>query len=238
MIDGNFLLGEFIKILPNCGLIFLIVTIAYIFRNPLSDLFTHLTHIGAFGVEMDFGEVKEELRSAILTYRKDLFGNLPKDEAVDDAKLEWLLRRAEKIKALLHGARILWVDDQPLANAAIFRFLNDYGVFIDYARDTNEALSAIKWSSNAYEVVVTDMVRAGDEDAGLDLLAGIKELEKDKDPAGWVKVLLFVYAPDPSKGTPAGAEIITNKVDKLLEEIFDIIELKNQKRSKEKDETR
>ncbi len=227
MIDKNFLLGELIKILPNCSLIFLIAVIAYIFRKPLRDLFAHLTHIGAFGVEMNFGEAKEELRSAILTYRKDLFGNLPKDEAVDEAKLEWLLNRAEKIKDLLRGARIMWVDDQPLANAAIFRFLNDYGVFIDYARDTDEALSAIKWSSNAYEVVITDMVRGGDEDAGLDLLAGIKVLEKDKKPEERVKVLLFVYVPDPSKGTPAGAEIITNKVDKLLEEIFEIIEIKH-----------
>ncbi len=222
-VDCNTLVAEFIKIFPNCVLIFLIILAAFIFRRRLRNLFDRLTHFGAFGVEVEFGEAKAQLRSAILTYKKDLLGNLPNDVAVDEAKLHWILNRAERTKDLLQGSSILWVDDQPLANAAIFRFLNDYGVVIDCARTTEEALGALKWSGNAYEVIISDMVRNGNGRAGLDLLDGVNVLNDGKHPDTCIVVLMFVYRLD-SKVPPVGSKIITNKVDELLEEIIAVIE--------------
>jgi hypothetical protein len=51
-------------------------------------------------------------------------------------------------------------------------------------------------------------------------------MNKSKDREDQIMVLIFVNNLDPSKGTPAGAKLITNQVDDLLEEIFDIIERK------------
>jgi len=221
-IEWNLLLPEIIRILPNCILIFLIVALAFAYRRHLNNLFARLNHVGAFGVEVEFGEAKEQLRSAILSYKKDLLGNLPDNEGVDEAKLHFLLNRAERMKDLLQGSRILWVDDQPLGNAAIFRFLNDYGVVIDLARTTKEALSALKWSANAYEVVVSDMVRDGNGRAGLDLVESVQGLNVGKTTDECIVILLFVSRLD-NQVPPTGAAIITNRVDDLLETIFAVI---------------
>src|ERR1041385_555590 len=142
-IDGNMLLAEFIKIFPNCALILLVVVVLLIFREPLRKLFAQMTHVDLLGVKMDFAEaaeVKEELRNAINSYSGIEWYRQGQDEnatqkttaTVDEKTVQQLLDHAERIKKYLHGARILWVDDQPLANAAIFRFLNNYDVVIDY----------------------------------------------------------------------------------------------------------
>ncbi len=235
MIDGNMLLAEFVKIFPNCALILLIVVVVLVFRDPLRRLFAQMTHVDLLGVKMDFAEaaeVKEELRNAINSYSGIEWYRQGQDESatqkatVDEKTLQQLLDHAERIKKYLHGARILWVDDQPLANAAIFRFLNNYNVVIDYARNTKEAESALEWSADAYEVVVSDMIRDDDGRAGLDLLDITQRMNKSKDRDDQIMVLIFVNNLDTSKGTPAGAKLITNQVDDLLEEIFDIIERK------------
>ena len=70
------------------------------------------------------------------------------------------------------------------------------------------------------------MIRDGDKRAGLDLLAITQQMNKSKEREDQIMVLIFVNNLDPSKGTPAGAKLITNQVNDLLEEIFDIIERK------------
>ena len=234
-IDGNMLLAELIKIFPNCALVLLIAVVALIFREPLRKLFAQLVHVDLLGVKMDFAEtaeVKEELRNAIKSYSGiEWFGqgqheNDNPKAPVDEKMVQRLLDHAQRIRKYLDGARILWVDDQPLANAAIFRFLNNYDVIIDYARNTKEAQSALEWSADAYEVVVSDMIRDGDEHAGLDLLAITQHMNQSKERDDQIMVLIFVNNLNTAKGTPGGAKLITNRVDDLLEEIFDIIERK------------
>ena len=211
-IDWNVLLPEFVRTLPNCLLVFLIVAFALAFRRHLSELVSRLTRFGAFGVEVEFGQqAKEQLRQAIHSYT-------PGDGIVDDAKLQAILKRAERLQDLLNGVRILWVDDYPFANANIHRFLNGFGVVIDNARDTKDALAAIEWASSAYEVVISDMNRDGNGRAGLDLIDGIRNLKSTKP------VILFVANLNPDLGVPAGARTITDDVGELIHHIFDVIE--------------
>lgn len=239
-VDSSTLLAvELIKIFPNCLVILILIGIGGTlffrkkYRTRLNELFDRLSHVGAFGVEVEFGEAKAQLQSAILSYKKDPFGTLPQDVAVDESRLYWLLNRAERMKDLLQGSRILWVDDQPLANAAIFRFLNDYGVVVDLAHSTKEAISALTWSANAYEVVVSDMVRGNDSQAGLELLDEIQKLNVSKKPEDLIEVLMFVYKLD-SDIPPKPAKLITNKVDRLIEEIFVVIEKQHLQKPRDK----
>jgi CheY-like chemotaxis protein len=212
---------ELIKIFPNCLLIFLVVLFLVINRSAVGKLFRSVTHLGAFGVDVNFAEAKAELRNAIGSYMKDYRAA---DASIDDKTLRVLLNQAEMIKDLLRGARILWVDDLPLANAAIFRFLNTYGVNIDHARTTIEAVRALEWSASAYEVVVSDMERDGNGKAGLELLAEIKGLEAKLNTK--ITVIIFINKYDASKGTPDGAALITNRVEFLFKKIFNVIEEK------------
>ncbi len=172
---------------------------------------------------MDFSEAKAELQNAIGSY---ITSYRQGKSSIDEATLKSLLNRAERIKDLLRGSRILWVDDQPLANAAIFRFLNNYGVEIDCARTTDEAISALRWSASAYEVVVSDMKRDNDSQAGLDMLERIRKLKIEENLNTDITVFIFLNEYDPSRGTPTGAKMITNRVDYLFKEIFSTIEEK------------
>src|SRR5690349_4250368 len=104
---------ELIKIFPNCLLIFLVVLFLVINRSAVGKLFRSITHLGAFGVDVNFTEAKAELRNAIGSYMKDYRAA---DSSIDDKTLRALLNQAEMIKDLLRGSRILWVDDLPLAN--------------------------------------------------------------------------------------------------------------------------
>jgi CheY-like chemotaxis protein len=210
-IDWNVLLPEIIKILPTSLLLILVITVALILRDRMNELFGRLTRFGAFGVEIEFGQVKEQLRQAIGSYS-------PGEEYVDDTKLKAILKRAERIQDLLLGVRILWVDDHPLANANIHRFLNNYGVVIDNVRETDEALIALRWASSAYELIISDMNRNGNTRAGLELLEGVSSLNLDKP------VIIFVANLNKELGIPKDARTITDDVGELIHHIFDVVE--------------
>lgn len=203
------ILIEVIKILPNCFLPILFLLLLFIFRGRIRDLFDRLTKVGAFGVQVEFGEAKEQLKRALKAY--------PASD-LTEKQVEKLVNRAERLRDLLRGSRILWIDDYPTANAAIHRFLNEYGVVIDKATTTDEAIMALRWSSPAFEVVISDMARQGNGVAGLELLEKIRELPKPRE------IILFVANLDEGKPTPQGARLITNKVDRLINEIFNMIE--------------
>ena len=73
----------------------------------------------------------------------------------------------------LLGARIAWVDDAPKGNKKPAQVLLDWGATIYQALDTAAALRLIP--GGRFDAVISDMVRGSDRNAGLDLLARLKE---------------------------------------------------------------
>lgn len=102
----------------------------------------------------------------------------------DEKKLEEMLRliwhlidevpRDKKIviKGKTRRNRILWVDDYPSNTEFIRCLFEDRNVQFDIALTTKEALSYIK--DNYYDMIITDMGRGNERDAGLTLLKELK----------------------------------------------------------------
>jgi DNA-binding NtrC family response regulator len=94
--------------------------------------------------------------------------------------------------------------------------LDSLRVKVDVATSTAEALD--KLPRNAYDGVISDMRRGNDETAGLELLGEVIQQGSS------VPFVFTVGAYDPSKGIPPYAFGITNRVDELMNLVFDILE--------------
>jgi len=68
----------------------------------------------------------------------------------------------------LQGKRVLWVDDRPEGNRYEMLALKEFGVDVTTARSTSEALDLL--SRATFDLVISDMKRGVDDDAGYDLL--------------------------------------------------------------------
>jgi hypothetical protein len=200
---------EIIRIVPTLVWTVILTLVLWHYRRPLAELFSRVGRIKVLGVEAEFAQAREQLINASKSY----------DAAWNEAELRGVIERADRIRDLLKGARILWVDDHFLANANIFRFLHTYDVVVDSAATTEEAMMALRWSGGAYEVVVTDMVRYEDNAAGIHLI-------QEMNTAGIQKpVIVFVARLDPERGTPTGALAITDSPITLIHHILNVVEM-------------
>lgn len=68
--------------------------------------------------------------------------------------------------------RILWVDDHPSNNTNEKAALEKLGFQITTALNTEQALSAM--ATQTFQLVISDMTRGGDSEAGRDLLSKLK----------------------------------------------------------------
>jgi len=115
--------------------------------------------------------------------------------------------------------RVLWVDDKPNKIALETARLKDWGVRIDEARSTEEAVELFE--PHKYSLVITDMHRseqgAKNAVAGIDLL---KELKKE-DPT--VVVIAYCAAFSASKYGAAflklGGTFVTSSAVELFEQL-------------------
>jgi CheY-like chemotaxis protein len=71
--------------------------------------------------------------------------------------------------------RILWVDDNPANNSVLTATYRAKGVQFDLALSTEEALQFLGNAPEAYALIISDMGRGNEHDAGNRLLAHIKE---------------------------------------------------------------
>jgi CheY-like chemotaxis protein len=75
----------------------------------------------------------------------------------------------------LEGRMVLWVDDHPENNEYQRKILEDVGVRFRLALSTDEAVE--QYRKTKFDLIITDMGRASNEKAGLDLLQDLKRLE-------------------------------------------------------------
>ena len=136
--------------------------------------------------------------------------------SVTETERTRVLRRASFAAEVLHGAQVLWVDDHPSNNLNERQILRSYGVFIDLARSSEEALDMLE--ETRYDLVISDMGKQGIKDEGLRFL---EEMQRSKH----ARPLIFytVYAPETWKKARA-AFGITNRPDQLLHYVIDILE--------------
>ncbi len=93
--------------------------------------------------------------------------------AVTPAARRGALGRLEHAADVLQGGKLLWVDDHPENNAALIDLFRSVGMTVDTVRSTADALADLRHRS--YDVLLSDIDRDGDPQAGITML---RELER------------------------------------------------------------
>lgn len=89
-----------------------------------------------------------------------------------------------KRKGSVKTNSVLWVDDYPINNELVINFLRNKNIHVDIAISTEQGLDYFK--QNEYDVIITDMGRGMESDAGIKL---IKELNSMN-----CRIPIIVYA--------------------------------------------
>jgi CheY-like chemotaxis protein len=120
-----------------------------------------------------------------------------------------LLRRHDRFAK--EARRLLWVDDRPLNNTFEMRALEGLGFSIDIAVSTDEALHDI--TKTRYDVIISDMSRPGDHEAGKTLLRRLREIGNE------TPVIIYSSNDSPqfvSELKDAGAFAVTHLASELV----------------------
>jgi CheY-like chemotaxis protein len=121
------------------------------------------------------------------------------------------LERTSSVQA----ARVLWVDDNPDWNITESLMLRDLGLNILQALSTQDAIRYL--DQGDFDLLITDLTRGGDGNAGLDLLRALAHKAFPK----------IVYAGDPQARSDValslGARAVTTTPGQLLEAVLTVL---------------
>jgi CheY-like chemotaxis protein len=127
-----------------------------------------------------------------------------------------IAKRAERIASDARGAQVLLVNDEPETMRPVVEFLVSLDIRVTVATSTELALE--KLHEAAFDVVISDMRRDDDDQAGLQLLRSMLAAGID------TPVVFTVGRVDPERGVPDGAVGITARFDELVTLVFDVLE--------------
>jgi CheY-like chemotaxis protein len=195
---------ELIKAIPTLLWVLFIGILVAIFYKPIRhQLIPRMSGLKAFGVEATF--LREQLTEAAR-----------KEPDVTKEALNQVVRRAQRLGSIIRDAQLLVVNDVPEEMMYVRKILRSLGIFVDIARDTDQALSMMK--ETRYDVVLSDMSRDGVADEGIRFLN--ESIRRELHRPTIFTVGLF----DPARGVPGYAFGITNRIDELLNLVFDVLE--------------
>lgn len=123
-----------------------------------------------------------------------------------------IARLAYSRRSEVQESRILWVDDNPENNNGERNFFGQLGILVDLERTTSDGLVSIE--TTAYDIVITDMVRGWDWNAGKNLLEGIKAKHK---------MVPTIFYTNKNYDMPAGAFGLTTRPDELVKLVLEAL---------------
>lgn len=124
-------------------------------------------------------------------------------------------------KAKFKRNRILWVDDYPINNESVVNLFGDKDIQFDIALTTKQGLELYK--RELYDLIITDMGKGNESDAGLSLLKELRLLH--------CQIPIIVYASRRAinryedEALRLGAYKVTNGIGNIISIISDILEL-------------
>ena len=143
-----------------------------------------------------------------------LLQDLLKDHAVTEPSEETKPRTARQ--------KVLWVDDYPSNNEAIVDIYSQQGVEFDLALDTTRALEQL--SNEEYDLVISDIRRGSEPDAGVQMLREIKRCFVNPPP-------IVIFSSRQAIGRfgkiakEEGASFITSSTRNLVLKIMEMLNL-------------
>jgi CheY-like chemotaxis protein len=192
---------------PLVAVVVLVVLLAFIFRRTIEEvLLPRVSGVNVLGLEIQFAA--SQLRQA--SEKPDLSEKRAEPSKGDQKAA---LERAREAWPLLHGAEVLWVDDDPYGNRPERRMLQAFGVMIDTVTTNDQARAMLE--QHDYDVVISDINREVGE-------SGLAFAEQIAPPSPLAKPLIF-YVTTLDPGTPPHAFAITNRPDHLLHYVIDVL---------------
>ena len=177
----------------------------------------YLTGAGEAYVRTIGGIKKLSGAELYMALARPLQAKVPKDESASlVSQLPTVHRRASLVRPLIEGRRVLWVDDQPSNNFHERVALGEIGLMCDVATSTEEALRAKAFLSP--DVIVSDMHRGDNPEAGLELLHALRH-QGDRTP-----LVFYISHEVKSRGMPPGAFGISDRPDDVLHLVLDVLE--------------
>ncbi|MFH8492118.1 response regulator [Streptomyces longisporoflavus] len=138
------------------------------------------------------------------------------DTPVTPTMRRGVLGRLEHAADTLRGGRILWVDDHPENNGALISLFRSMDMVVDTARSTDEGLVALGHGS--YDVVLSDIDRDGDPQAGISMLRELEARNVD------LPVLVHAHHFNPELGVDRRIFAATNNPVKIVHYVIDLME--------------
>ena len=127
-----------------------------------------------------------------------------------------LHRRSMVVEPLVRGRRVLWVDDKPSNNFYERLALAQIGLSVDVATSSEEGIQSAKHVCP--NVIVSDMERDGQQDAGIEFL------ESARSQGISTPIIFYIGHVYEARGVPRGAFGITDRPDQVLHLILDALE--------------
>jgi CheY-like chemotaxis protein len=202
--------------LPPIILAGLAVYIIFLLRHTIEATVARIGSFEAFGVKLSLSGA-QAMSAAIEMARKGADPNLQ----VPEAERRKALDRANRERALLDAAELLWVDDKPSNDRNEARMLRSFGALITFACTTEEALEALRNAAEQqqpFHLILSDVSRdfpVPDPEAGIHMLARLRE------EGIFLPVIFYIARPDPGAPLPSGAFGLTNRPDQLLHLVLD-----------------
>jgi len=205
---------EIVKNLPAILWFLLVSAVVILFYKPLRhELLPNLSGLKVLGVEFSF--VKNAIATAIeLAEKSEEFPKLK----ISEEDQQRVINRVRKNANLFRGCRILWIDDFPDSPANERKMLQSLLVDVDMTTSTAAAEKLLRAKEKKYDLILSDMKRDGDNQAGLKFLQDYAKHKKR------VPVIFYIGHPDPTKPVPLHAFGITHRPDELLHLILDVLE--------------
>ena len=193
-----------ISIIPSLAWIVVVLVALFVLRRPLGQLLGRVTGAKVGGVQLT-------MTADALTDAGEKHG-----VTVPAGRAQSAAARAEANSDVLSRARILWVDDNPGNNVVERRLMRAFGVQFDLAMTTDEAMGRLLHGD--YDLVISDMARAGDPGGGARLADLIHQAHLP------VPVIIYTSGIDESYHiTPPGVLAVTQQPDRLLHFVLDAL---------------
>ncbi len=120
---------------------------------------------------------------------------------------------ASGVERLSYVPRVLWVDDRPSNNRYERAMLHALGMFVELSTSTEDAVAKIA-ARGGYDVIISDMGRPPDAQAGYALLAELRRL------GVMTPFVIYASSRDPAhfdESVRRGAVGCTNRPSELVE---------------------
>jgi CheY-like chemotaxis protein len=127
-----------------------------------------------------------------------------------------VLRRLEHAAEYLTGGRILWADDHPRGNSGLIRLFRSVGMEVETVLSTEQAMDRLR--SRSYDILLTDLKRGGDAEAGNTLLRELTMTGID------IPAVVHSARVQIDPGVNRRAFATTNSTDEVVHYVIDLME--------------